>query len=207
MDPYYFHVLKNKYKMIIVSGIVVAVISLVITLLFPLEYRADAQVLIISRSRYGVDPYTTVKSAERIGENIAQVMETNDFYNKVMEQSGYNIDKSRFTNVSERTKRKRWQKAIDGSIVYGTGVLNVSAYSRTQEQALQLAGAAVSALSSQGWEYVGGDVIIKVVNEPVATRFPARPNLVLNAILGFLAGVLGAGLVLYRLHIPITYNL
>jgi len=87
---------------------------------------------------------------------------------------------------------------MNPSVVYGTGVLNVSAYHPDAEQAKMLAGAAVNALSSKGWEYVGGDVTIKVVNEPIVTRFPVRPNVVLNAVLGFIVGVLLSGLMILK---------
>ena len=181
-------ILKKRFKFIIFIGLIIGLVSLLASLLFPLEYRADAQALIISKSRYGVDPYTVVKSAERVGENLVQVIGTSDFYDKVMIQPNYNLDKSKFENISERAKRKLWQKTVQSSVVYGTGVLNISAYSTDPNQAKQLAGATVDTLASKGWEYVGGDVTIKVVNQPVATRFPARPNIVLNFVMGFLVG-------------------
>lgn len=189
LDNSPFTILGKRYKFIIFIGLIIGIVSLLISLLFPLEYRADAQALIISKSRYGVDPYTVVKSAERVGENLVQVVGTSDFYNKVMLQAGYNIDRTKFDNVSERERRKLWQKTVQSSVVYGTGVVNVSAYSTDASQAKQLAGATVDALASKGWEYVGGDVTIKVVNQPVVTRFPARPNLVLNLIVGLFVGV------------------
>lgn len=192
--------LKHNSKQIIVAGFVAAVIFVIVSLFFPLEYRADADVLVVSKSRYGVDPYTVVKSAERIGENLIQVIGTSDFYDKVMSQPGYTLDKSRFEgqNITERTKRKRWQKAVTASVVYGTGMVRVSAYNKDPHNAEQLAGAVMNALVGQGWQYVGGDVTIKVVDSPITTRFPARPNLLLNALAGFLAGVLGAGLLVVR---------
>lgn len=180
--------LKRRYKFVVLIGFVVGIVSLLVSLLFPLEYRADAQALIISKSRYGVDPYTVVKSAERVGENLVQVIGTSDFYDKVMLQTGYNIDRTKFDSVSERARRKLWQKTVQSSVVYGTGVLNISAYSIDPNQAKQMAGATVDTLASKGWEYVGGDVTIKVVNQPVATRFPVRPNLALNFVMGFLVG-------------------
>ena len=99
-------IIFKRWKLIFVVSIIFGLVAGLITILFPLEYRADAQVLIISQSRYGVDPYTVVKSAERVGENIAQVVKTNDFFKKVMAQEGFVIDKSRFQNISERNKRK-----------------------------------------------------------------------------------------------------
>lgn len=191
--------LKHHAKLVLLSGIIVAVVAVLLSVLFPLEYRADAQVLIISKTRYGVDPYTVVRSAERVGENLAQVMKTNDFYDKVMEQrDAFQLDDSQFTNISEREKRKLWQKTIEPSVIFGTGVLNVSMYHRNPDQAIAYANAAANALVQKGWEYVGGDVTLKVVNAPVVTRFPARPNFFVNAVLGFLIGVVGMGVVVLQ---------
>ncbi len=191
-------VIRRRYKLIIFVGILVAMLSLIVSLFFPREYRADAQVLIISKSRYGVDPYTVVKSAERIGENLVQIVKTDDFYKKVLEQPGFDLDKTKFEKLTERKKRKEWQEAVKTSVVYGTGVLNISAYHIDPAQAKEYAGATASAMASQGWQYVGGDVTIKVVNEPVVTRFPARPNLFTNMILGFLVGGLLMGFVVVK---------
>lgn len=190
--------LTRRWKIILLVGIIVGALSGLITLLFPLQYRADAQVLIISKSRYGVDPYTVVKSAERIGENIIQVMKTSDFYFKVKEQPGYGIDWSSFDNKSERERRKLWNRTIGASVVYGTGVLNINAYHQDADQARQLAAAAATTLAAKGWEYVGGDVAIKVVNEPVTTKWPVRPNIFVNVVLGFFASVILAGVVFAR---------
>lgn len=191
-------VLASFWKLILFAGIVAALVVCAATLLFPRQYRADAQVLIISQSRYGVDPYTAAKSAERVGENLIQVMKTNDFYQKVITQSGRQLDLSEFDELSERAKRKLWQKTLDASVVYGSSVLNVSIYNTKKEQAKEWAGAVVDTLSSKGWEYVGGDVIIKTVNDPVVTNFKVRPNLLLNAFLGFVVGVLVMGVMVLK---------
>mgnify|MGYP002639521432 CR=1 FL=1 len=190
--------LKKRWKLLFISGLILAISAGFFSLLLPLEYRADAQVYIISKSRYGVDPYTVVKSAERVGENLIQLTRTSDFYNKVMEQPGHDLDKSMFENVSERTKRKRWQKTVQTSVVYGTGVLNISAYNEDPDMAKKYAGATADTLAAQGWQYVGGDVTIKVVNEPVVSRFPMRPNVLLNAILGFILGILLSGVLIIK---------
>lgn len=190
--------LAHFWKLIAFAGLVLAIVVGAVTALFPRQYRADAQVLIISQSRYGVDPYTAAKSAERVGENLTQVLGTNDFYQKVIAQSNRSLDLSKFEKLSERARRKLWQKTIEASVVYGSSVLNISAYHTDKEQASEFAGAVVDVLSSKGWEYVGGDVVIKTVNDPVTTRFPARPNLWLNMFLGFVVGVLFFSVLILR---------
>ena len=42
------------------------------------------RLLIIQRSTLGLDPYTAVKSAERIADNLSQVIYTQDFFNKTL---------------------------------------------------------------------------------------------------------------------------
>ncbi len=182
----------------VLLGLLVSVIAGGVTFLWPLQYRADAQVLIISKSRYGVDPYTVVKSAERVGENLVEIMKTDDFLTKVRATPGFNLDWSAFDSLNERQKRKAWPKMVTGSVVYGTGVLNVSAYHQNPDTAKQLSGAVAQTLADKAWEYVGGDVILKVVNTPVATRFPVKPNPFVNAGLGFIAGALLAALIIAR---------
>ncbi|MBU0545951.1 hypothetical protein KKA13_01720 [Patescibacteria group bacterium] len=153
-------------------------------------YSAESQVLLISRSIAGVDPYTQAKAAERIGENLVQVMNTVDFYNKVMESNTVDFDRARWQNTSERNRRKQWQKDVVGEVVYGTSLLKLTAYARTQSDAQNFSQAITDTLVSRGWEYVGGDVTIKIVSTPLVSRLPARPNYVINAIAGFALGVL-----------------
>jgi capsular polysaccharide biosynthesis protein len=194
------NLLKRRYKLVVLVGLFAATLSLLASFIFPLEYRADAQVLIISKSRSGVDPYTVVKSAERVAENIVAVMRTDDFYKKVVFESGRNLDTSRFDAVSERKKRKLWQKTLQTSVVYGTGVLNISAYHPSPAEAKRFASAAADTLAAKGWEYIGGDVTIKVVNEPVVSRFPVRPNLLINILAGFVAGIIVMGGLIIKRH-------
>ena len=189
-----FQAIRKNIRFILVWGILLALISGGVSLLFPMKYSATSQVLIISRDRSGVDPYTQAKSAERIGENLAQIMKTTDFYNKVTNLPSASFDKTRWQNLNDRDRRKMWVKDVQGSMVYGTSLLETVVYSTTQADALAFSNAITAALTSSGWEYVGGDVAIKSVNDPLISRFPAKPNFLLNTGLGFLLGALLAGL-------------
>jgi capsular polysaccharide biosynthesis protein len=196
--PHTSHILKKHRRLIVVTGLLVGLASVLVSLFFPLDYRADAQVLLLSQSRYGVDPYTVVRSAERVGENISHVMETQDFFSKVIAHD-QSLDTRRFQNVSDRVRRKRWQRTIDASMVFGTGVMNVSAYHTDPAQATRYATAAAQTLVDQGWEYAPGDMTMKIVNQAVVTRWPVRPNILLNLIVGFVVGVLVMGVsLIYR---------
>lgn len=190
--------LAKRWRALLLSGLVFAMVASLGSLILPLEYRADGQILIISRSRFGVDPYTVAKSAERVGENIAQVVSTDDFYNKVMALPQYSLDTSKFVDVSDRVRRKRWGKTVSASVIFGTGVLNINAYHTSPQQAVAYASAAADALVANSPEYVGGDVTFKIVNSPVATPFPVRPNVIVNGLLGFGFGILFMAILVVR---------
>ena len=197
-----FEILSRHAKLIFVWGVLVAIISVAISLLFPWQYSATSQVLIISRDRSGIDPYTQSKAAERIGENLAQVMKTGDFMNKVLQSTSATFDKTRWTDLTLRKQRKQWQQDVIAEMVYGSSQMRVTVYS-TKNDVMPLAAAVTEALVSRGWEYVGGDVALKTVDAPIASRWITRPNIMLNGFLGFVVGVIlsSVWVVKYKRHL------
>ncbi len=190
--------LEKNAKLIFTWGLVFAVLSLAASLFFPKQYSASSQVLIISRDRAGVDPYTQARSAERIGANLAQVMNTTDFYNKVMNSGAYPFSREPWNNLTDRQQRKKWTKDVRAAMVYGGSLLGINVFSYSQAEAVNLSNAITQTLAAQGWEYLGGDVAIKIVSDPLASRWPARPNLLINAVVGLLVGILISGLWVLR---------
>lgn len=171
-------------------GLLVATMSGAITALFPLEYRAETQVFILSRTPAGVDPFTIAKTAERIGANLAQIVYTSSFFDRVMLIAREQVNKEQF-GADDREQRKNWRKTVDVGVVPGTGFLRVAAFHKDPRQAGVIAQAIVSTLVDKGWEYVGGEVQIKAVDNVTLSRFPVRPNILLNIVMGFIIGAFG----------------
>lgn len=192
------NVLERNFRLIFMWGLIFAILSVAASLFFPKQYKATSQVLIISRDRAGVDPYTQARSAERIGANLAQVMKTTDFYNKVMNSTGYPFDRQPWKNLNDYWQRKKWAKDVQAAMVYGGSLLGINIYSHSRAEAVNLSNAITQTLVTQGWEYLGGDVAIKAVSNPLASRWAVRPNIFINAAIGFLAGSLISGLWVLR---------
>jgi len=195
------HLLTKKIRLILVWAFLCALLVAIVTLLLPKQYNAQSQILVISRSSSGVDPYTQAKSAETIGENLSQVINTTDFYEKVIASSD-TFNKDYWKKLADRKRRKEWQKDVQASVVYGTGLLNINTYASGKQDAINLSKAVSNAVATYGWEYVGGNVVLKVVTQPLEPKFPARPNFVLNTVAGFILGGLlaVAWLVRYKKH-------
>ncbi|TSC84900.1 MAG: Uncharacterized protein G01um101413_284 [Parcubacteria group bacterium Gr01-1014_13] len=193
-----FHLLQRNAKLIFVWGILFATLSAGVSLFFPKQYLATSQVLIISRDRAGVDPYTQARSAERIGSNLAQIMKTTDFYNKVMGSNAVSFDRTQWQNLSDREQRKKWTKDVQAGMVYGASIMNINVYSYSQNEARNLSNAITQTLTAQGWEYLGGDVAMKTISNPLVSPWFARPNIPVNSVVGFLLGILIASLWVIR---------
>jgi capsular polysaccharide biosynthesis protein len=197
-----FNLLKKHSTLIIVWGLAFLTISIFASLFFPRQYSATSQVLIISRDKSGVDPYTQARSAEKVGANLTQIINTTDFLNKVMNNENYVFDRAPWNNLAERQKRKKWNRDVQANMLYGVSIMNIKVYSYTQRETLALSNAITQTMVTQGWEYLGGDVAIKSVSDPLVSRWPTRPNVAANAGIGFLVGVLISSLwvLRYRKH-------
>jgi capsular polysaccharide biosynthesis protein len=185
-------------RTIIGWGIVVAALSVAVSLVFPWQYSAVSRVIIISRDKTGVDPYTQAKAAERVGQDLAQIMKTTDFYTKVVAENAAVFDTAVWKNLDDRAQRKKWQKDVQAQMVYGASLLEVTAYALGQDNALALSNAVTKTLVAHGWEYSGGDVAIKQVDSALVSRLPARPNIIVNAAIGLLVGGFLAALWIVR---------
>lgn len=188
---YSFFLLHHK-RFIILIAIIGMALVLIVSAFFPLKYSATTRLLIIPKASLGVDPYTAVKSAERVNENLAQIIHTTSFFERVT-RGNFNLDLTPF-NVSEIQKRKTWQKMVAPQVLRGTALLAVTVFHSDKEQAKNWAGAIAYVLQTQGFEYTGGNVDIKIVDAPILSRFPVQPNFIVNGLLGLIFGaILGAG--------------
>lgn len=192
-ETQYLERLIAGWKRILFFGLLTAFFGAALSFVFPLEYSASMRLLIIQRTLSEADPYTAIKSAERLSDNLAQIVYTTDFYDKVM-ASKFNIDQAYF-KADERKRRDQWRDMISTSVTRGSGMLVVNVYHEDPDQAEQVASAIAFVLTTEGWQYVGGDLQVKLVDEPLQSRWPTRPNVPANSGTGLVLGVvLGAGL-------------
>ena len=190
---------KIRYSTIFLRGwstiILFAVLGLVLAVVFsflrPLEYSSTVR-LLITQNVGTVDAYTAARSAERIAEDLATITYTTSFYDKVM-SAGYGIDESYFPE-DDYKRRKKWNKMVNTTVARGTGLLTIKAYHTDVAQAEQLAHAIAFVLTNEGWTYTSGvNITVRLVDTPLNSRWPMRPNIPANAFSGFvLGGFVGA---------------
>lgn len=200
----YSVIYRGKAVKIIILSLVVALLAGGITFLFPLQYSATARLLITQRAAFTLDPYTAIRSVELIGDNLAQIISTSSFYEKVI-KSGYNIDENYFKK-DETARRKQWSKMIEAGMQRGTGILEIKAYHTSSDQAAQIASAIVFVLNREGSDYMGRDIGIRLVDTPIVSQFPVKPFVPLNITAGFLLGLLLTHLWYYMRHRKLRHH-
>jgi len=187
-SSHYTHVLSRHYRTVTIFAAVGLLAAAIAVFSQPLRYGASVRILIIQRSTLGLDPYTAVKSAERIADNLAQIVLTDNFYLKTVKQDS-SIDQARFP-TDPTARRKTWRKTVRTSLVSGTGLLAVTALSEDKDQAVRIAQAIADVLSVSGKEYIGGDMDVKIVDTPLPSQYPIAPNIPLGLGLGLGIGLL-----------------
>jgi len=181
--------LVNGWLTILLCGVVGMALAVLLSFLRPLEYSSTTRIL-ITQELGAVDAYTASRSAERIADDLANIVYTSTFFDKVM-SSGYDIDSTYFSS-DEIKRRDQWEKAMSASVSRSSGLLSITAYHTDVAQAEELATAVAYVLTTQGWTYTsGGNITVQVVDEPLDSRYPVRPNLLVNGFSGFALGLLG----------------
>src|SRR3989338_2803088 len=114
--------LITRWTTILLAGVIGMACAILFSLVRPLEYSSTTRIL-ITQDLGAVDAYTASRSAERIADELASIVYTSTFYDKVM-SSGYAIDTTYFPE-SEIKLRKKWEKTVAASVSRSSGLLTV----------------------------------------------------------------------------------
>lgn len=171
----------------IVSTLAGAVLALAFSLAQPLRYSATERILITQTNATGFDPYTTIKSTERIAQNLSEIIYTSTFFNAVMATA--QIDSTYFP-ADEISKRKKWKDTIETSVSAGTGVMSIIAYHPSRGQAIELSVKVAQELAAAAPNYFGYSVKVQIIDDPLPSRFFAKPDFLRNGLLGAVIGLL-----------------
>lgn len=184
----------SQYKKIFWLTIsVIFLLGMTITLLQPLKYGSSSSLLIVQNYGSMTDPYTVSRSNQYLSNLLATVVTSQSFYNETMSVNA-NIDRSYFPTDTDK-QMKLWQKTVEAKSLGDSGVIEISVYHTNRYQTQQIAKAVNYALITKNYLYRGNgnDLNIKILDEPVVSIWPVRPNILVNILifitLGFFAGI------------------
>ncbi len=172
--------IKNKKGTIFSLSFLLVVIVMLVSLLSPLKYTAKSRVLVIQNAG-SADAYSVSRSNEYLGNLFSQVAYSGSFFTAVL-NSRYSIDSSYFSSeYSERIKL--WRKTVSTKTFADTGIIEINVFHVNRDQARLISLAVNDVLINQNSDYQGGQgVKISVLDQPVVSDYPDKPNLFFNLI-------------------------
>jgi uncharacterized protein involved in exopolysaccharide biosynthesis len=181
------HLYVRAWRPLILITLAGLILALLGSALLPLKFSSTVRLLITQTNATGVDPYTAIKSTERIGQNLSEIVYTSSFFNAVTQLQG--VDLSYFP-TDEIDKRQEWRNTVSINVVAGTGVMEVTVFHKDRNQATILAVDVAKELAEQAPNYFGYSVRLQIIDDPLPSRFFAKPDFVQNGGLGALFGFL-----------------
>jgi len=172
--------------LIIIIGFLL--IATILTAVQKKEYSSQAQILIIQEQENQMDAYLASKSSESLAKNLKKAILTSSFRNKVLE----NIEDSNIISYqSEKSRRKQWIRNVDVKIIPNTSILEIRTYHPSAFQAEKILNKILSTLLNNHQLYHGGgnEVRLEIINNPLTSHRPVRPNWILNLSLSFILAI------------------
>lgn len=196
----YLEIIKRDWRKVLIVTLIIVLISLVFSLVQPFLYRSTVSILVLQKSSFSIDAYSASKSEERIANKLAQVVYSSSFLKEVL-NSGFYIEKEYFPE-DELKRRQKWAETVEAEVPVGLSKLTFSIYHTDPNQALQISQAIAYTLTEKKREYIGiEDVDLKILDTPLVSKYPVRPNILLNIVLGA-----AFGFILGLAYVVLTYR-
>lgn len=180
--------LRRAWPALLFGALVGALLAALLSFIQPLEYSSTVRLLITQPGATNTDPYTILKSNERIAQNLSQLLYTSSFFENILTQAE-GVDRD-FFPVDEYDRRRAWSRSIGTTVEPGSGLMLVTIFHPNRDQAHALVQAATQELSKQAPNFFGYSVRVQVIDAPLDSRWIARPNFINNALAGLVLGAL-----------------
>ncbi|MFA6327775.1 MAG: hypothetical protein WCX15_02760 [Bacilli bacterium] len=170
--------LKQKRQTIISVFLILLVIGLLFLLTQNFKYGTKSKILVIQEGAGKVDPYSVSRSVEYLSDLFSKVIYSNAFFESVM-NSDFDIDKSYF-GEDYNDMMKNWKKTVSTKTLEDSGIMVISVYHEDNYQATQIALAVNHVLINEHQNYhgLGNSVKLSIIDQPVTSNYPIKPNLV-----------------------------
>lgn len=168
------------------------ILALILTFIQPLKYGSTSRIIVIQNFDVDTDPYAISKSNEYLSNILANVVTSSSFFDDILE-SGYHIDKNYFSkNNNINGEMKKWRETVQAKVVGDTGIIEINAYHPDKRQLDLIASAVNYVLQTKNGQYHGmaSNVVIRIIDKPIISLWPVRPNIIFNLALAIVFGLL-----------------
>jgi capsular polysaccharide biosynthesis protein len=184
----FFNTQKEKILTILAVVVFFVLIAALLTLIQPFKYETKSRLLIIENLTT-TDPYAISKANENLGNVLVNASVSDSFFNQVI-NSGFNIDSTYFGN-NLASQMDIWKKTIVVKSINDTGIIEVSIFHSNRKQADQISQAVNYVLKTKHnlYQNDNNSTSIRILDNPVTSDWPVKPNIALNFSLAFIVGL------------------
>lgn len=175
--------IRQKRQTLVSIFLIFLVIGLLFVLTQEFKYGTKSKLLVIQEGAGRVDPFSVSRSVEYLSDLLTRVVHSNSFFEDVM-NSDFDIDKGYFGSNSIK-QMKTWKKTVSAKSLDDSGIININVYHQDSYQAGQIALAVNHVLIAKHQSYhgLGSSVKINVIDQPVSSAYPIKPNLPLALVI------------------------
>ena len=182
---------KTRKTTVISITLIFIIIGLLITLAQPLKYRSASRLLILQPNTAS-DAYAVARSNQYVGGLISEVIYSGSFLDSLT-SSSFAFDRNYF-NGTYKDNIKKWKKTVFAKSSGDTGIIDIEIYHTNPDEARQIS-LAVNQLIISGqspYKFNPDQTKISIIDQPVVSTFPVKPNILLNLGMSLLFGFLSA---------------
>lgn len=183
---------RTYWLAILIATLLTFSASVVFTVTQPMEYRNSFTILVLEKNPT-LDGYAAAKAAERLSTSLGQAILTTSFADQVYNQLKDNpsLQGNSLIAVDAQTRQDAWKKEITTKVTPDVGQVQVSIYQSNHDQAATIANAVSIVALASGADFLssGTSAELKIVDYPLTSKVPVRPNVFLNLAAGLFVGL------------------
>lgn len=189
--PYsWWQIIKDRQSIVWWWLVGLLALAMLVSFLQPLKYSAESQILVVPDYQQTSDPYQISRTNEYLSSLLAQITYSSSFFEATVKPE-YQVDTAYFGDTAKK-RMTSWRSTIKVKPINDSGVISVKVYHTDKQQAEKLVRAINYNLITKNNYYhgLGDKVTLKVIDEPLISNWPAKPNLPINFSLAIILGIL-----------------
>jgi len=188
----FFAAVKRRWGFILLLILFFLAIAAIISFGQTLKYRSSSRLLII-QDNTSLDPYSLSTSNQYLGSLLSEAAYSGSFF-ELLSASDSQVDWTYFGSAY-KDQIQKWKETVAIQNVGNTGIIQIDIYHPNPSQARAISLAVNNLLIAKNGLYQNGgkNLKLEIIDQPVLSSWPVRPNLPLNfsaaLILGLLFGL------------------
>lgn len=185
----FFTQLRRNIGNVAFFGLLGAMAAFLFLIFVPNAYKVQTDFLVMQNSQDPKDFYTLSKSAEYSGNVLREAIMSDLFLNEAS-KTGY-FEEKPFSG-DERNRLKAWRKTVEVRQRSNAGILEVTVYHDSRNDAVGIAKAVSEVLINQNTLFRSGSsesLSIKMISGPIVEQNPSILELILGSIAGMIGGI------------------